>query len=108
MKIYINTNEEMIAENYEGDAGFGRTDFVEFVGMSTIAKRILEIAPALEVEIDSIFSNWNGGKHSQFAQCQGTLWCCHEDLPNNIESAIDNLIAAHIQEANRITESISS
>ena len=108
MKIYINTNEEMIAENYEGDADFGRTDFVEFAGMSTIAKKVFQFAPALEVEIDSRFHNWNGGKHSQSAQCQGNLWCCHSDLPNNIESAIDNLIAAHIQEANRITESIKS
>ena len=108
MKIYINTNTECQAEYYEGSAEFGKTDFIDFLAITTIARKVQKLAGDLEVETDSIFSNWNGGKHSRLAQCHGALWCCHSDLPVDIETAIDKIVAGHIKEANKTAESIAA
>ena len=106
MIIYINTNTECQAEYYEGSAEFGKTDFVEFLGITTIARKVQKLANSIEIYTDSNFSNWNGGKHSRLAQCHGALWCCHSDLPVEIETAIDKIVAEHIKEANATAESI--
>ena len=102
MKIYINTNKEMISFHFDGDSDLGKANFVDHVLKSDIDYDIMSLPTKMSTILDSNFQNWNGGKHSRFAQCQGNLWCSHQDLPIEIESKIDAIVNRAIEEANII------
>ena len=102
MKIYINTNKEMISFHYDGDSEHGKKNFVDHVLKSDIDYDIMSLPTKTSTILDSNFQNWNGGKHSRFAQCLGSLWCSHQNLPLEIEASIDKIVNDAIREANRI------
>ena len=100
MKIYLNTNEELRAERMDSpDEGFNKSDFLNYLSVFHITKSIESLSNNIEVVHDSKYQNWKGGIHSRQKQCWGNLWCSHDDIPIDFETAIDRIIDNKILEA---------
>jgi len=108
LKIYINTNKEMISSHFDGDSDLGKSNFVDYVLKSNIISYIEEFSGGVECITDSNFQNWNGGKHDQFAAIKGTLWCIHDTSGydrysvEDVEIAVEALTMKAIEDANFI------
>ena len=105
MKIYINTNKEMISFNFDGDSDLGKSNFVDHV-LKEAVSTLQYYCDVVEYVPHSNFMNWNGGKHDQFAESAGTLWCIHngseynlQDL-NDIEDIIEAVMIRVLCDAN--------
>jgi hypothetical protein len=108
LKIYINTNKEMISSHFDGDSDLGKSNFVDYVLKSNIISYIEQFSGGVECITDSNFQNWNGGKHDQFAVRKGTLWCIHDDSGyeknslEDVEVVVEALTMKEIEDANII------
>ena len=118
MKIYLNTNKELIGQEINGllrvdeiiskdtlECDLDQTwlNDIDQNGGIEYQRKIQELDDEeVEIEFDSNFSNWQGGKHCQFKKAGLTgLWVSHKEMPKEIEDKIDRII---LQELDRTKE----
>tara|TARA_Y100000310_G_C20603192_1_gene774130 strand:+ start:422 stop:820 length:399 start_codon:yes stop_codon:yes gene_type:complete len=100
MRIVLNTNTELIKQQFDGDIKDAPTFLDCF-----LVKNIFRQLDLADISADpcSFFSAWQGGKHFR-AQTKGTLWCSHHKLTDQQYETIESIICNEIQEATKATK----
>lgn len=116
MKIYINTNNEIIGQMFEVSKDTIECSLNETWlndtgndGGSEWQRKIqdLDDDEVVEIEFDSTFSNWQGGKHRQIKKAGMTnVWVSHKPLPADLEAKIDTILIEEIQRTSDVLDSL--